>query len=406
MFNNGAKPQKDASRVLVISPSRRIVADLMPMFSQHLPSAKVVEVNGFPDNRHLVDILSKGPIDLCFLDVNSDNERAMHVISDLIGLSPSMQIVALLAANDPDQILQCLRQGGADFLVHPCLPEEFVACLDRIEKLSPAYSGGTNRGKVYCVIPAKGACGASTVACNLAHQCKRLSSGRVLLADLDPLAGTISFLLKVKSTFSFLEAIAHSASLDNDIWKGLVTANQGIDVLLPPDSPTAAAQEVTDAAPIVDFARRAYRYIVVDTSSAYGEWSLSIARKSDEILLVTTNELPSLQAAQRVLAYLENHQIQREKIKLVVNRFNRDVGLSPEMIETALRMEVYQIVPSDYESLQRSLLDGKPVQSATSFGKCLVSLAEKLTGKDTAPTTKPVRSGLSGLFGLFGKRSF
>ena len=404
MFNNASKPQRDASRVLVISPSRRIIADLAPLFSQNLPATKVVEVSGFPDRRHLGDILSKGSIDLCFLDVHSDNERAMQVIADLIGMAPSMQIVALLAANDPDQILQCLRQGGADFLAHPCSPEEFVACLNRIERLSPNYSGGTNRGKVYCVMPAKGACGSSTIACNLAHQCKHLCSGRVLLADLDPLAGTISFLLKVKSTFSFLDAIAHSASLDNDIWKGLVTANQGIDVLLPPDSPTAAAQEVTDATAIVDFARRAYDHIVLDTANGYGEWSLSIARRSDEILLVTTNELPSLQAAQRVLAYLDNHQIPRAKVKLIVNRFNRDVGLSQEMIEMALRTEVFQIIPSDYESVQRSLLDGKPVQPGTAFGKSLISLAEKLTGKDAAPKKKTAAKGLSGLFSLFGKR--
>ena len=404
MFNNGSKQQTDASRVLVISPSRRIMSDLLPLFSQSLPATKMVEVLGMPDRRQLGEIFSKGPIDLCFLDVHSENERAMQVISDLIVISPSIQIVVLLAANDPDQILQCLRRGGADFLVNPCSSEEFVACLERIEKLSPNYSGGTNRGRVYCVIPAKGACGASTIACNLAHQCKRLSAGRILLADLDPLAGTISFLLKVKSTFSFLDAVVHSSNLDNVIWKALVTASQGMDVLLPPDSPTAAAQEVTDASGIVDFARRAYDHVILDTSGGYGEWSLSIARKSDEILLVTTNELPSLQSAQRVLAYLENHHIQRTKIKLVVNRFNRDVGLNQDMIEMALRTEVFQIIPSDYDSLQRSLLDGKPVQSGTTFGKSLIALAEKLIGKEQAPKKKSSSSGFSSLFSMFGKK--
>lgn len=402
MFNNGAKPQRDASQVLVISPSRRIIADLMPLFSQNLPAAKVVEVTSFPDRRHLSDILTKGSTDLCFLDVHSDSDRAMQVIAELIGMAPSILIVVLLAANDPDQILQCLRLGGADFLVHPSSPEEFAACMSRIEKLSPNYSGGSNRGRVHCVMPAKGACGSSTIACNLAHQSKRLGPGRVLLADLDPLAGTISFLLKVKSTFSFLDAIAHSASLDNDIWKSLVTSNQGIDVLLPPDSPTSAAQDMTDATAIVDFARRAYDHIIIDTSSGYGEWSLSIARRSDDILLVTTNELPSLQAAQRMLAYLDKHQIPRIKVKLVVNRFNRDVGLSQDMIEMALRTEVFQIIPSDYESVQRSLLDGKPVQSSTTFGKSLISLAEKLAGKDALQKKKTAATGLSGLFALFG----
>lgn len=328
----------------------------------------------------------------------------MEVVADLVGIAQFIQIVVLLAANDPDQILQFLRQGAADFLVYPCSPEEFAACLGRIERLKPNYSGGGSRGRVYCVMPAKGACGSSTIACNLAYQYKRQGSGKVLLADLDPLAGTISFLLKVKSNYSFLDAVAHSATLDNDIWKGLVTATQGIDILLPPDSPTAAAQEVTDATAIVDFARRVYDHIVLDTSGGYGEWSLSIARVSDEIFLVTTNELPSLQAAQRVLAYLENQHIPRAKVKLVVNRFNRDVGLSEDMIELALRSEVYHLLPSDYESLQRSLLEGKPVQQASAFGRSIAALAVKLTGKDVPVEKKSTGSKLSGLFSLFGKK--
>jgi len=405
MSKNGSKPQREASRVLAISPSSRIIADLAPLFSQNLPSTKIVEEYGFPDRRHLADILGAGQIDLCFLDVHSDVERAMQVISDLIGMAPSIQIVVLLATNDPDQILKCLRQGAADFLIHPSSTEEFVACLDRIERLSPNYAGGGSRGKIYCVMPAKGACGSSTIACNLAHQARRLSAGKVLLADLDPLAGTISFLLKVKSTFSFLDAVAHSSTLDSDLWKGLITTSQGIDVLLPPESPMAAAQEVNDASPIIDFARRAYDHVILDTSGGYGAWSLSIAQKADEILLVTTNELPSLQAAQRVLAYLDNNQIQRTKVKLVVNRFNRDVGLSQDMIEMALRTEVFQIIPSDYESLQRSLLDGKPVQSATTFGKSLIALAEKLIGKEVPAKKKASGSGFSSLFSLFGKKS-
>ena len=50
-------------------------------------------------------------------------------------------------------------------------------------------------------MPAKGAAGATTIACNLAYQCKRLGASKILLADLDPLTGTVSFVLKLKSTY-------------------------------------------------------------------------------------------------------------------------------------------------------------------------------------------------------------
>ena len=47
-------------------------------------------------------------------------------------------------------------------------------------------------------------------------------------------------------------------------------------------------------------------------------------------------------------------------------------------IETALGQKVYQTVPSDYESVQRALVDGKNIAPASSFGKSLAALAEQL----------------------------
>jgi len=63
------------------------------------------------------------------------------------------------------------------------------------------------------------------------------------------------------------------------------------------------------------------------------------------LLLVTTNELPALQAAQRALSYLDTNRIGRWKIRLVVNRYLRDVGLSREVIGTALTPKYSTLCP-------------------------------------------------------------
>ena len=59
-----------------------------------------------------------------------------------------------------------------------------------------AEAGGHEPAKVFAIMPAKGACGATTIASNFAFQCKRLGK-KVLLADMDALTGTLSFMLKV-----------------------------------------------------------------------------------------------------------------------------------------------------------------------------------------------------------------
>ncbi len=83
--------------------------------------------------------------------------------------------------------------------------------------------------------------------------------------------------------------------------------------------------------------------VVLDTGSVYGDWNLSQAQLADEILLVTTNELTSLQAVQRALSYLDANNIGRYKLRLIVNRYDRHTGLSKDVIGTALHIDIFHI---------------------------------------------------------------
>jgi pilus assembly protein CpaE len=160
-----------------------------------------------------------------------------------------------------------------------------------------------------------------------------------------------------------------------------------------------------DASPIVNFARGMYDVVVLDAGNVYGEWNLSQARAANEVLLVTTNELPALQAAQRALSYLDTAKIGKSKTRLVINRYQREVGLSREVIGTALHTEVFETLPSDYDAVQKALMEGKAVLGTTPFGKSIAQLAERL-GASQQKTAKPAASGggISGLLGgLFSK---
>ncbi len=144
-------------------------------------------------------------------------------------------------------------------------------------------------------------------------------------------------------------------------------ARNGVDVLLAPELMAEGIQDLRDPSPILEYARHAYDVVVLDAGGVYGDWNLNQARLATELLLVTTNELPALQAAQRALSYLDTNRIGRWKVRLVVNRYLRDVGLSREVIGTALHTEVFDSLPSDYEAVQKSLMDGKPIPVGNAF---------------------------------------
>lgn len=381
-------------KILLICPNPNLSAELAVLLGEHLPFSPVLELKQYPTRSVLQDALQEQGCNLCFVDAESSRDWALALISDLALLDAKLPVVAIHGSNDPDHILRTLRQGAVEFLFQPLTAEQFLPAMERIA--TQFRSKHANAGKVVAVMPAKGACGASTLAAYLAHHWQKLGTKKILLADLDPLAGTISFQLKQKQTYSFMDALARGTQLDEDIWRGLVQTTGGADVLLAPDHPVHGIDEAHNPAGLIDFARSLYEVVVVDTSGPYGDWNKSIARFCDELLLVTTNELPALQAAQRSLAYFERNRVDRTKIRVVVNRYRKDMGLNREMIESALHCDVYQLVPSDYEDVQRALVEGKAVPSGSPVGRSVVELTEKLAGKK-APKPEKKSGSLSSL---------
>lgn len=391
-------------QIVLVTAGRKIASEVLPIVSAELPFANVVEKQGYPRDGKLGDAGQEATV--CLLDLITNPEAGLESLAKLAAATPELPVVSLVPEGKPQIILQALRLGAKDFLTQPFTKDQFRAVVEKLAPIVPQLA--TKRGRVISVIPCKGGCGASTLAFNLAIQLKKHGSERTLLADLDPLTGTQAFQMKLKPGFSFAELLAEGRGLDADIWRGVVQSQSGIDVLLSPENPIEGAQEMGDTRAILDFARCLYDNVVVDLGSAYGEWALSALRASDEVFLVTTNELPALQSAQRVLNYYEGNLISRERLRLVVNRFNREVGLTEEMIETALQAEIYETIPSDYHGVQSALLDGKAILSSTAIGKSLTRISERILGLDVekrrkaSEAARPART-LAGLFSLFSR---
>jgi pilus assembly protein CpaE len=398
-----ALPNKKVSarwKHLIICPNRTLFHGLTAILAEVTPGSTFTDLKAYPARRGLSEAVNSEQPNLCFLDVGTSWDSAVTLMSELNSVKASMPVVAISSSTDPDLILRSLRQGASEFLFQPFALDQVGAALDRLARIKLAANiESSDLGKVYCIMPGKGACGSTTLACNLAFQLQRLNTAKkVLLADLDPATGTLSFLLKLKSSYSFVDALTHSSQMDEDLWRALVTNQQGVDVILSPDNPVEVIQ-VHEAAAMIQYSRENYGAVILDMASPYGGWAEEVAKLCDELVLVTTNELPALHSTQKAIAHLERNGIERSKIKLVVNRFNVDLGLDREAIQTALSLDVFQVLPNDADTIQKSLLEGKPVASSTAMGKQFVNMAERLGGKGKeAKQRKPL---LSGIFSIF-----
>ena len=385
MSHRASPRPKKQWNVLFITANQLIRRELAPLLSRTLANFSYSEISSSASPPEFASAIRAHSPDLCFLDFSNNSEVVLTVVvPNLLKVDPRLVIIGLLPGSEPGLVLRCLRQGATDFLMTPFDVGQVEAVVQKVLNRMPG-AAARKPATVYALIPAKGACGSTTIACNLAYQWKRLGAERILLADLDPLTGTISFLLKVKSQHSFIDVLQRSSELDADLWNAMVVNRHGVDLLLAPEHMIQGADELVDPEPIIEFARLNYDVVILDAARVYGPWNLAQARLADEVLLVTTNELIALQAAQRALNYLEKNGVGRWKVQIVVNQYERQVGLSENIIATALNADVYHLLPSDYEGVQKALMEGKAILPSSSLGKALSRLGDRLAGrKDNA----------------------
>jgi pilus assembly protein CpaE len=326
-------------------------------------------------------ILQHNPA-LCFIDVGS-SDAALGLVHDLA--AADVPVAALHLNNDSDLILRSFRCGASEFLFAPIAQTDLIETLERLLRKSGAASSTSKPGKIWTVMPAKPNYGATTISCNLAVRLRQSLQRPVLLADMDPLLGSISFSLKLKSAFSFIDVVNHGSQIDKDLWRKIIVPHDDVDVLLGPEIPRFETPSSAGVPAFLQFVRSNYGAVILDSPGPLSDWHLSLARSADEVLLITTNELSAVHATLRAIQLLENAGADRSRLRLIVNRYEKENGLVREAIENAVKLDVFWTLPNDYGPVQKSVLDGKVVSSHCRLGESLDDLAQKLTGVTRSP---------------------
>src|SRR5579863_6366953 len=105
--------QREASppgskRAFLIAPMSRMAEELAPLFASQMGGTAIVELRSYPSPREIPTTLGPGAPHLIFLDLASDREQGLQLLTEMTRFEPAIQVIALLAGNDPDFILRCL----------------------------------------------------------------------------------------------------------------------------------------------------------------------------------------------------------------------------------------------------------------------------------------------------------
>ena len=195
----------------------------------------------------------------------------------------------------------------------------------------------------------KGGTGKTVTATNLATSFAKFAGKRTLLLDLDLQFGDAAIMLGIEPEKTIQDLVTAPGELDSEKLAGYTTRHaSGLDVLPAPIRPEDA-ELVTEAklARLMEVAKESYDLIVVDTSPFFHGPMLATLDQTDDLLLVCGLDVPTIKNVRLSLQTLQLLSFPPERIRVVLNRANSNVGMKRGEVEAALEAKIRFEVPSD-----------------------------------------------------------
>ncbi|MCJ9708494.1 pilus assembly protein CpaE [Bordetella hinzii] len=340
----------------------------------------------------------------------------------LMRVAPSLPRVAVGYLSQPDGAIAALRAGVSDFVDPSVSPDEVRAVVQRLiaDRRQADGNGGSHRSVL--VLGARPGVGASTLAVHvagLAQQhlaqvalARQNAQGarsqakselmaaqlplneRVCVLDLGWPIGDCLLYLNINSDFDFAEAVRNLRRLDGTLLSSAMAHTPaGVSAMaLPRDVAQVRALSPSDSLSLFERLRQHYGFLVIDAGGfSHPEFVAKLARSSQDIWLVTDQSVSSLVSLAGVLRELEQQHVQRDAIKLVVNRYDERYGMTALQIAERFGLALAGTLPDRTLPLMLCTNQGRLLYQQAGrdiYVKAVQGLVDRMLAERMAPGTR------------------
>ena len=337
--------------------------------------------------------------DLLILDYTGSDQPELGAVEAMTRHHPNLTVLLLCETRSEEVLLAAMRAGIREVLAWPVAKRDFLAAVERARKWAAAPGSRPTRCKLLAFVSCKGGSGATFLATNLGYALAADCQKKVLLIDLDLQFGDASFFVTDREiTMSVADVARQIERLD-----ATFLASAAVDLLpnyallaAPDDTERAVGVTAEQVGRVLDVAVHNYDFVIVDLERSIDAMAMKALDRADVIYLVMEAMLPFIRDAKRVLRVFHQLGYRGEKVKLVVNRLEKDIDVPIKRVEKALSMAVHWKVPNDFANASASVNQGVPIVKLAPGS--LVSKALRTCAKELAGAAQPQRSWFGQLF--------
>ncbi len=347
--------------------------------------------------------------DVVLMDINMPDMDGIAATEAIRAKQPSVQVVILSVQSDQNYMRRAMLAGARDFLTKPPMGDELISAIRRAGAMAqgersksatvqPAASMGSiagasfgygSRGKIVTVYSPKGGAGCTTLAVNLAIVLNNEDT-RVALVDANLQFGDVAVFVNEQGKNTIADLAPRAEELDPEIVEEVMIkhAASGLHILAAPSRPEYA-DKVTSGqlSKVLEYLKQMYAYVIVDTSAYLTDNTLAAIDVSDLIVLVTTQDIPSIKSCRLFLDLLQTMGVERDRILFIMNRFDKRVNITPDRVADNLKQEVVTVIPLDDQTVTKAVNRGVPFMLESRnqpAGRGILSLAESVRARVAA----------------------
>jgi pilus assembly protein CpaE len=333
--------------------------------------------------------------DIVLMDINMPVMDGIEATRIITVEAPMSTVVILSVQGEQEYLREAMAAGARNYLVKPFSVDELINTIhktydleiQRRARIMPVIAPQRKLGRIITVFSTKGGVGKTTIATNLAAELAKKPSRSVALVDLDLQFGDIAIMLDFVPVRTIAD-IAREEEVDSEVVEAcLFTNDTGIRVLPSPLRPEQA-ETVTSrhVEAILRLLAESFDFVIIDLPQGLGDVSLSAMDAADTVLLITSLELPAIKNASICLEIMDALGYEDDKVKLVVNRSSREIGVDISEMEKTLKRRVDTHIPSDGRLVVQSVNKGVPFVMSSPNAK--VSLAIRDLAKVVDPQSR------------------